>query len=189
MLSYFSWAGGENHMLFNMIAGEPPGFETVFNIHSGRAMIAAAGFDTWTYRSGFDMSIPYWDPSIGDYTFPKAVDKIHFFVSSQLNMFPRHTRVLQELAYDNPDMLLLQRCPAKTNVARSTVQQEPLQDWRCQFPDNKPILYPRELSGGVFCLVARGARLVQINLLASMAADCIPVIMADNNVMPFSEVN
>ena len=39
-----------------------------------------------------------------------------------------------------------------------------------------------------FCLIIRGARLGQSSLLESMAAGCIPVIIADSLVMPFQEV-
>lgn len=48
--------------------------------------------------------------------------------------------------------------------------------------------YPKVLRTGVFCLVARGIRLVQLNLLEVLASGCIPVVMADNVVMPFNEV-
>lgn len=40
----------------------------------------------------------------------------------------------------------------------------------------------------MFCLVGRGKRLAQPTLLESLAANCIPIIMADNIVLPFSEV-
>lgn len=62
-------------------------------------------------------------------------------------------------------------------------------DVRCSYSDNKSEHeYPHILNGGTFCLIARTARLVQTNLLESLASGCIPVIMADNVVMPFSEV-
>jgi glucuronyl/N-acetylglucosaminyl transferase EXT2 len=40
----------------------------------------------------------------------------------------------------------------------------------------------------VFCLVVRGARLGQPSLYDVMKAGCIPVIVADTYVLPFSEV-
>ena len=39
-----------------------------------------------------------------------------------------------------------------------------------------------------FCLVIRGARLGQTALYDAMKANCIPVVVADGYVMPFSEV-
>lgn len=47
---------------------------------------------------------------------------------------------------------------------------------------------PAVLAGGRFCLVARGQRLVPLNLMESMAAGCVPVFMADNLVLPFDEI-
>lgn len=102
-------------------------------------------------------------------------------------------RILQELAYDNPNILVLQRCAtlpdqADNMAADSTVANAAQRDIRCSYSANNAHHYPDILSHGVFCLVARGARLVQVNLLDALAANCIPVIMADNIVMPFNEV-
>lgn len=51
----FSWENGENHILFNMVPPES-GIET---LNTDRAIIAGADFDTWTYRSGFDIVLPF----------------------------------------------------------------------------------------------------------------------------------
>lgn len=44
------------------------------------------------------------------------------------------------------------------------------------------------MQDAVFCLVLRGARLGQTMLTDAMQAGCIPVIVADSYVLPFSEV-
>lgn len=51
----FSWDNGENHILFNVV---PPdtGIET---INTDRAIIAGADFNSWTYRTGFDVVLPF----------------------------------------------------------------------------------------------------------------------------------
>lgn len=110
-------------------------------------------------------------------------------------MYARHMRILQEITYDNPNVLVLQRCKSTStlhdvNIADSTesMGNDAKREIRCSFPANNVHTYPDILSGGVFCLVARGARLVLVNLLDALAANCIPVIMADNIVMPFNEV-
>jgi glucuronyl/N-acetylglucosaminyl transferase EXT2 len=61
-------------------------------------------------------------------------------------------------------------------------------DLRCSFPALTPVEYPEILEQGTFCLVIRGVRLAQPALLESLAAGCIPVIVADNTVLPFEEV-
>lgn len=51
-----------------MIPGSPPDFNTVIDLALGNALIAGAGFDSWTYRVGFDISLPLFSP------FTKALD-------------------------------------------------------------------------------------------------------------------
>lgn len=56
------WNDGENHLLFNMIPGDVPLFSTVMDLNVGKAVIAGAGFDTWSFRAGFDVSLPVFSP-------------------------------------------------------------------------------------------------------------------------------
>lgn len=60
---FFSWYGGENHLIWNMIPGSPPDYNTVVDLSLGNALVAGAGFDSWTYRVGFDISLPVYSPS------------------------------------------------------------------------------------------------------------------------------
>lgn len=55
LFSFFSWENGENHVLFNIVPPEA-GIE---NLNTDRAMIAGADFDSWTYRTGFDIVLPF----------------------------------------------------------------------------------------------------------------------------------
>lgn len=41
-----------------MVPGSAPDYSTVVDLALGSAMVAGAGFDTWTYRIGFDISLP-----------------------------------------------------------------------------------------------------------------------------------
>lgn len=45
-----------------MIAGEAPNFSTVPELNLGRAIIAGADLDTYSYRMGFDVKIPVYSP-------------------------------------------------------------------------------------------------------------------------------
>lgn len=117
-------------------------------------------------------------------------------IASQLNLYARHNRILHELAYDHPDVLVLQPCAKdfsaniveKANDEKAQKSSVQHANQRCSFPNQQQLEYPKILSSGVFCLVARGIRLVQLNLLEVIGSGCIPVIMADNVVMPFNEV-
>lgn len=226
-----SWGNGENHLLFNMVSGRAPHFNTTPDIRTGRAMMASAGFDTWTYRHGFDLAIPFYMAGVSDAAAAAAVEphqqRPYLLIAGQLNLFARHNRVLQELAYDHADsVLVLQECQSRRGQATDDAagqtprtgnsnndqsqphsatdsidaqaakqpdqQQQPQRahDWRCAFPAQRQQRhdYPAVLRTGRFCLVARGMRLVPLNLLETMAAGCVPVFMADNLVLPFEEV-
>lgn len=45
-----------------MIPGSPPDYSTVVDLALGNALVAGAGFDSWTYRVGFDISLPFYSP-------------------------------------------------------------------------------------------------------------------------------
>lgn len=40
-----------------MVPGTAPDYKTVVDLSIGKAMVAGVGFDSWTYRSSFDISI------------------------------------------------------------------------------------------------------------------------------------
>ncbi|XP_055602895.1 exostosin-2 [Uranotaenia lowii] len=196
------WENGENHLLFNFIAGVNPDYNTVIDVNTDRAMILGSGFDSWTYRPGFDLVLPMYS-AILEYYEPQKRERNFLLVSSQLNIFQRQYRILQELTYDHPnDILLLQRCPTSTVKPEESSESVRVvedvdnvgemlkiyKDIRCNFPQGNEYEYPSVLESSQFCLIARGVRLSQPTLLEALAAGCIPVIMADNLVMPFNEI-
>lgn len=44
-----------------MLPGQEPDFNTSLDVRTDKAMIAGGGFSTWTYRPGFDISIPIFN--------------------------------------------------------------------------------------------------------------------------------
>ena len=56
------WKDGVNHLIFNMLPGSVPEYNTVLDVHTGKALIAGGGFSTWTYRRTYDISIPVYNP-------------------------------------------------------------------------------------------------------------------------------
>lgn len=56
LLFFSSWDNGENHILFNII---PPVNGGIESFNTDRAIIAGANFDSWTYRTGFDVALPF----------------------------------------------------------------------------------------------------------------------------------
>lgn len=180
-----------------MIPGSPPDFNYVFDVHTDRALIAGAGFSTWTMRYGFDLSIPYYSPVLDTYEYNAALNnnegRKHLIISSQLNMVSRHNRVLQELTYDNQNsLLLLQKCTQPTQLHQNDIYQmdDASRDLRCNFINGVDYEYPNILEKGLFCIISRSNEHLagEPNLLEALATNCIPIIISDNYVMPFSEV-
>lgn len=52
---FFSWENGENHLLFNVVPTE----NGIESLNTDRAIVAGANFDSWTYRTGFDVALPF----------------------------------------------------------------------------------------------------------------------------------
>lgn len=176
-----------------MLPGEPPDFNTVTDVNTGEALIAGAGFDSHTYRYGFDFSIPFYNPLLADYskTTKDDAERSYFLVAPQLNMYDYHRRMMQEIVLEdsNSNILLLQKCTQEIFDDKISTSPELIDhDIRCTFPGNSPVIYPEILEQGTFCLVIRGVRLAQPTLLEAMATSCIPVIIADNIILPFEEI-
>lgn len=49
-----------------MVPGVAPDFNTSLDVQTDLAMVAGSGFDTWSYRPGFDLSIPFFNPTLVD---------------------------------------------------------------------------------------------------------------------------
>lgn len=50
-----SWENGENHILFNVVPPEAG----IHTLNTDRAIVAGADFDSWSYRTGFDVVLPF----------------------------------------------------------------------------------------------------------------------------------
>ncbi|KAL2712257.1 exostosin-2 [Vespula squamosa] len=169
------WNGGENHLIFNMVPGSVPDYNTVLDVSVGKAMIAGAGLSTLTYRSGFDISLPVYSSFLSNFNRNIKIKRIWLLMSSQININSAFEQDLIELKSSFPkEILLLGPC----------LQYSPMNNTvRCAGKD--VYKYPAVLQTATFCFVIRGARLAQSVLLEAMAAGCIPVIVADSLVMPF----
>lgn len=172
------WYNGENHLIFNMIAGTSPEFNPTLDLETGYALIAGADFDTYSYRTGFDISIPLFSP----YAHLGEIQKIHnkrkwLVVSSQLSIDKFYMQTLEELQPKYVDDLLLVDSCYMRNYSK-----------RCDITTQEEFSYPSMLQDTTFCLIFRGERMGQMALLEAMSANCIPVIAIDSPILPFSNV-
>ncbi|ESO89598.1 hypothetical protein LOTGIDRAFT_124977 [Lottia gigantea] len=174
------WNDGANHLLVNMISGTAPEYHSVLEADIGNAIVAGAGFSSLSYRNTFDIPIPLFNPLVADLHLPKnkfSNNKKYLLVSAQLGLHREYMAELKQLETDQ-SFLLLQTCPHSTKPWNYTQ--------RCK--GSKIYDYPQVLQNSTFCLVLRGARLAQPALYDAMKAGCIPVIIADGYVLPFSDV-
>ncbi|KAK5650261.1 hypothetical protein RI129_001290 [Pyrocoelia pectoralis] len=171
------WREGENHLFFNMISGTASDFSTILEINTGDAIIAGAGFNTHTYRVGFDISIPIFSP-IAHLAEINYINDLRqwFVISSQINIDSYFLDELQDMQLHNSGLLILDACQVH-NYSK-----------RCEYGSHQQFVYPQILQKGTFCMVFRGERMSQLVLLEALAANCIPVIVMDEVVMPFSNV-
>lgn len=111
---------------------------TVIELSTGNAMIAGAGFDSWTYRPGFDISLPAFSPyaRVADYSNNQryrnsitycinfnirsvnCVNLIQFVffrswlvVSSQINIHSAFLEKINHQAKNQDEILVLHSCP------------------------------------------------------------------------------
>ncbi|KYN07271.1 Exostosin-2 [Cyphomyrmex costatus] len=172
------WNKGENHLIFNMVPGTVPDYNTIIDVPVGRAIIAGAGMSSLTYRPSFDISLPIYSPLVNNLKTNHSNMRIWLVISSQININNAFEQDLMEIKTTYPkDILVLGPC-LHFNPMNNTI--------RCIGEDIYK--YPDTLQTGTFCLIIRGARLAQSVLLDAMAAGCIPVVIADFLIMPFHDV-
>lgn len=187
--------------MFNVV----PKAGGITELNTDRAIIAGADFDTWTYRSGFDLPIPYLGFNQKNFlaetvikeqryvnilsTEPVKIDfemtaiysyRPIWLVASILKLTGPQRRILTDLSNRSErNIVLLKYCSKKHNHNPGV---------RCTYRNNVTINFKSAFTQSTFCLVAKTERLFQINLIEALATNCIPVIFADNTVLPFSEV-
>jgi len=172
------WDRGANHIIFNMLPGGAPSYNTVLDVNTDNAIIFGGGFDSWSYRPGFDVAIPVWSPRLVRQHAHATAQRKFLLIVAQLNILPRFVRNLRELAVAHSEqLLLLGACEGFDLAMRCPLSQH-----------HKSLEYPRLLSRGKFCLLTRSLRLGQPDLVEIMSQHCIPVIAVDNYVLPFEDV-
>lgn len=171
------WRNGENHLIFNMISGSSPDFSTAIDLDIGNALIAGADFDTSSFRVKFDISLPVFSPVAKRAEVSDTLEKkTHLITSSQLNLDPLFQDELQKLSYQYPEnLLILESCRIHKYLHRC-VETGKIYD------------YPEVLKFSKFCFIFRGERIGQPALLEAMAANCIPIIVMKNHILPFEEI-
>lgn len=173
-----SWENGRNHLLFNMLPGGAPDYNSTLDVATDKAILAGGGFATWSYRMGYDVSIPVFN-ALTNQRIPRSSLKRSnewTLVSSQTNMNHMFRRQLEDVERENSGFLILKHCADDSNNVYK----------RCK--GTISYHYPDILQRATFCLVIRGVRLGQTTLLDALMMGCIPVVVSDDYILPFSDV-
>lgn len=100
------WNNGENHLIFNMIPGSVPDFNTSLDVDAERAMIIGAGFSTLTYRNGFDISIPIFSP-LAEVLKINNEKRTRLLISSHVNINQGFQQDIIEISSELPESVLM----------------------------------------------------------------------------------
>ncbi|KAL5966879.1 Exostosin-1b [Taenia solium] len=186
---------GMNHLLFILFPGSWPNYDIdELGMDVGNAMLARASASKVRMRKGFDISFPLVTsnyPEAGQpprYPFTEdARIRLTLLTSFKGKRYVvgigSETRNALYHIHNGKDIIMATTC-------------KHLQNWnlyadaRCA-ADNayyETVSYEELLHNSTFCLVPRGRRLGSFRFLEVLEAGCIPVILANDWELPFSEV-
>ncbi|KAL1227605.1 Exostosin-1b [Trichinella spiralis] len=166
---------GMNHLIFNLYSGTWPDYDlTELGFEPGQAILAKASFSTRHYRSHFDISLALFHDIL-----PLRGLNATDVENVDLN-WPRsnwsYTLVFK-------DIIMLTTCKhgkdwMKNQDERCSIDNDLYDNWN----------YEELMANSKFCLVPRGRRLGSFRFLEALEKGCIPVILSNDWVLPFSEV-
>ncbi|KAL1242895.1 Exostosin-1b [Trichinella spiralis] len=169
------WNNGMNHLIFNLYSGTWPDYDlTELGFEPGQAILAKASFSSRHYRSHFDISLALFHDIL-----PLRGLNATDVENVDLN-WPRsnwsYTLVFK-------DIIMLTTCKhgkdwMKNQDERCSIDNDLYDNWN----------YEELMANSKFCLVPRGRRLGSFRFLEALEKGCIPVILSNDWVLPFSEV-
>ncbi|EDV20368.1 uncharacterized protein TRIADDRAFT_1026, partial [Trichoplax adhaerens] len=196
--SHKLWNRGYNHIIFNLFAGTWPDYAEDLSLSLENAILIKASFSDSTYRLGFDISWPLFgkdyplhnlqndgrQPGSLSSIFPihrkyKAAFKGKRYV---LGIGSETRNALHHL-HDDLNYIMVTTCK-HGNTWREH------QDSRCVVDELTYGEYDYQdlLINSTFCLVPRGRRLGSFRFLEALQFGCIPIVLSNGWVLPFSEV-
>lgn len=198
--SLSTWNNGRNHLIFNLYSGTWPEYNEDLGFDFGEAILAKASFSVANFRHGFDISLPLFPkdhplkggdlgvsnsaaltisplfPAIRKYT-------LVFKGKRYLTGIGSETRNSLYHLHNGNDVILLTTC-------RHGKGWKEVKDERCDIDNSQydKFDYQVLLHNSTFCLVPRGRRLGSFRFLEALQAGCIPVLLSNGWVLPFSEI-
>lgn len=208
---------GQNHIIFNLYSGTWPAYNEMdfSNFNPGLAMLIKASIKYQDYRPDFDISLPLFSknhPLRGD-TLPIANQ--NSVVNNQVKGYSiryMNSTTNSRTKYENKNLLvfkgkryiygigsetrnMLHHLDNKEDILIFTTckhgkKWKELKDERCNMDNTEydTFDYNTLMSNSTFCLVPRGRRLGSYRFLEALGSGCIPVVLSNDWVKPFSSV-
>ncbi|VDD77096.1 unnamed protein product [Mesocestoides corti] len=186
---------GQNHLLFVLFPGSWPSYDVDdLRMDVGSAMLARASASRVRMRLGFDISFPLvttnypeWDQSPRFRPTQNGYIRLSLLTSFKGKRYVvgigSETRNALFHIHNGKDIIMATTCKHMHNWNLYA-------DARCA-TDNayyETVSYENLLHNSTFCLVPRGRRLGSYRFLEVLEAGCIPVLLANDWELPFSEV-
>lgn len=184
---------GRNHLIFNLYSGSWPDYRDNLEFDSNHAILIKASFSIKNYRNNFDISFPLFhsdlpfnnssNQSLSLSTNQSNKYLLTFKGKRYLNGYGSETRNSLYHLNNDRDIILMTTCKHGYNW-------EEFKDSRCDIDNDlyDKYNYTELLYNSTFCLIPRGRRLATYRFLESLKAGCIPVILSNSWVLPFSEI-
>lgn len=190
------WNNGRNHLIFNFYHGTFPDYDDHnLNFDTGEAMIARASSSENNFFNRFDVSLPLFHEN-HPYQIesqkkpndrrPREEEQRRYLVSFKGKRYVygigSGTRNLVHHLHNGDDIVMVTTCKHNNDW-------QVYQDDRCQRDNNEYDRWEYDdlLANSTFCLVPRGRRLGSFRFLETLRSGCIPVVISDSWILPFSE--
>uniref|UniRef100_A0A1I7VFN5 Exostosin family protein n=1 Tax=Loa loa TaxID=7209 RepID=A0A1I7VFN5_LOALO len=139
------------------------------------AIIARAGSHRKTFRRGFDLSLPLWNPYSLPSSFLSSVEKFSYFIVVPIKFASHNVKVLLKSLFNKNDCLVLDSC--------DVIDGNSLCDIRGNAHSLGEVVKESQ-----FTLIDDRVAGSELLLMLALRVGSIPVIISDSIILPFSEV-
>ncbi|VIO93201.1 Exostosin family protein [Brugia malayi] len=139
------------------------------------AIIARTGSRRKTFRRGFDLSLPLWNPYVSPSSFLSSLEKFSYFIVVPIKFASHNVKVLLKNLFNENDCLVLDECDVTDGNF--------LCDSRGDAHNLGTIVKESQ-----FTLIDDRVAGSELLLMSALRVGSIPVIISDFIVLPFNEV-